>query len=343
MSRKFTRLLSGCASYLGRDYKCLIQILPVILVIKFTGNPVLKNITPCFIQLGQLCSLVFVRAIESGLETYIHEVDTAVKGLIKQLLVYDKNCELNRHNPYTSKLKAHLLTHLPDNIRRFGTPLHFETEKGEQFNKHIREHLFHTNKLNTSKDIGLKFAKQTMMRHILDGGSWPVENGLRLSRGKGIKTYIDYTASVHKFWNVLFGGSREFADNNDDGSIVNSELCDDTFALFMPMHGGSQTVHPIIEKVSSSQVIHLHIDLPTDIAQKNNYLLAREYSGMSTLLEELKMIRILDMYTKVGDAYVINLTFSRNTRSTLAKTFNPRLSQKSFDYLIFGCEIPYTV
>ncbi|KAL0092580.1 C2H2-type zinc finger transcription factor [Phycomyces blakesleeanus] len=251
MSQKFTRLLSGCGSYLGRDYKCLIQILLVILVIKFTGNPVLKNITPCFIQLGQLCSLVFVRAIESDLETYIHEVDTAVKGLIKQLLVYDKNCELNGHNPYTSKLKAQLLTHLPDNIRRFGTPLHFEMEKGEQFNKHIREHLFHTNKLNTSKDIGLKFAKQTMMRHILDGGSWPIENGLRLSCGKGVKAYIDNTASVHKFWNSLFGGSREFADNNNDGSIVNSELCDDTFALFMLMHSGSQTIHPIIGKVSS--------------------------------------------------------------------------------------------
>ncbi|OAD69439.1 C2H2-type zinc finger transcription factor [Phycomyces blakesleeanus NRRL 1555(-)] len=224
-------------------------------------------------------------AIESGLETYIHEVDTAVKGLIKQLLVYYKNCELNGYNPYTSKLKAHLLTHLLDNIRRFGTPLHFETEKNKQFNKHIREHLFHINKLNTSKNIGLK-----------------------LSRGKDVKTYIDNNASAHKFWNVLFGGSREFADNNDDSSIVNSELCDDTFVLFMPMHSGSQTVHLIIEKVFSSQVIHLDIDLPTDIAQKNNYLLAREYSGMSTLLEELKMIYILDMYTKVGDAYVINLS-----------------------------------
>ncbi|KAL0087799.1 hypothetical protein J3Q64DRAFT_1626440, partial [Phycomyces blakesleeanus] len=122
ISQKFTRLLNGYNLYLGRDYKCLIQIFSVILVIKFTGNSVLKNIIPCFVQL------------ESGLETYIHEVDTAVKGLIKQLLVYYKNCELNGYNPYTSKLKAHLLTHLLDNIRRFGTPLHFETEKNKQFN-----------------------------------------------------------------------------------------------------------------------------------------------------------------------------------------------------------------
>ncbi|KAL0073092.1 hypothetical protein F4703DRAFT_1724392, partial [Phycomyces blakesleeanus] len=65
-----------------------------------------------------------------------------------------------------------LLTHLPDDLQRFGTALHYETEKGEQFNKHIREHLMHTNRLNTSRDVCLKFAKQAVMRHVIDGGSW---------------------------------------------------------------------------------------------------------------------------------------------------------------------------
>ncbi|KAL0087988.1 hypothetical protein F4703DRAFT_1717061, partial [Phycomyces blakesleeanus] len=73
---------------------------------------------------------------------------------------------------YMFKPKVHLLTHLPEDLRRFGSALNYETEKGEQFNKYICKHLFHTNCMNTLKDICLKFSKQYMTRHIIDGGSW---------------------------------------------------------------------------------------------------------------------------------------------------------------------------
>ncbi|KAI8328553.1 hypothetical protein BC941DRAFT_319796, partial [Chlamydoabsidia padenii] len=68
------------------------------------------------------------------------------------------------------KPKVHILQHLPEDIKRFGCPLHFETERGEMFNKFIREHITHTNRHNPNRDIAIKFGKQVMLRHIMDGG-----------------------------------------------------------------------------------------------------------------------------------------------------------------------------
>jgi hypothetical protein len=66
---------------------------------------------------------------------------------------------------------VHLLCHLGEDIRRFGTALNFETEKSEQFNKHIHEKIGHTNRKSPSSDIGTKFGQQAIMKHVVDGGS----------------------------------------------------------------------------------------------------------------------------------------------------------------------------
>ncbi|KAL0081574.1 hypothetical protein F4703DRAFT_1758683, partial [Phycomyces blakesleeanus] len=123
ISRAFTRSLTHVGSFLGRDFKVLIQILPVILAIKFADTEVLQEITPLFVRLGRLCSL-----------TYISEVDSAVRSLIEALHKYNTNCKHKKHAFYTSKPKVHLLTHLPEDLRRFGPALNYKTEKGEQFN-----------------------------------------------------------------------------------------------------------------------------------------------------------------------------------------------------------------
>ncbi|KAL0082044.1 hypothetical protein F4703DRAFT_1863005, partial [Phycomyces blakesleeanus] len=142
MSRKFTR----------EDYKVLLQILPTILVTEFANDSILSLITPSFVRLGHLCSLVFVRAVRYDYNIYINEVEKAVTSLIQELHHYDITCEIEGHNPYSLKPKIHLLTHLPNDLQRFGTALHYETKKDEQFNKHIHDHLMHTNRLNTSRD-----------------------------------------------------------------------------------------------------------------------------------------------------------------------------------------------
>ncbi|KAL0084760.1 hypothetical protein F4703DRAFT_1794121 [Phycomyces blakesleeanus] len=302
ISRAFTRSLTHAGSFLGRDFKVLIQILPVILAIKFADTEVLQEITPLFVRLGRLCSLVFVRSIDSQYETYISEVDSAVRSLIEALHKYDTNCKHKKHAFYMSKPKVHLLTHLPEDLRRFGPALNYETEKGEQFNKHIREHLFHTNRMNTSKDICLKFGKQYMTRHIIDGGSWIGKNGLRETRGKAIAEYMQQN-SDGKFHETLLGGSREFADNNSTGLTPGRILKDNTFALFRQSNG-----HIIIGMVLFSKVYHLYIEYPSAHAVNNNYRLALKYADdIYTPLDELKVVCLLDMHLKVGCKYVVNL------------------------------------
>ncbi|KAI8328652.1 hypothetical protein BC941DRAFT_315353, partial [Chlamydoabsidia padenii] len=70
------------------------------------------------------------------------------------------------------KPKTHLLQHLTDDIIRFGCALHYETEKGEQYNKFVREAIAHTNRQSTSRDLAKIFGKRLMLRHIIEGGSW---------------------------------------------------------------------------------------------------------------------------------------------------------------------------
>ncbi|OAD72580.1 hypothetical protein PHYBLDRAFT_146769 [Phycomyces blakesleeanus NRRL 1555(-)] len=179
MSRKFTPELRHCGSFLGRDYKVLLQILPAILVTEFANDSILSLITPSFVHLGRLCSLVFVRAV------------------------------------------------------RFGTALHYETKK----------------------DVYLKFAKQSAMRHSIDGGSW-------MSKYKMTEKYGNSTAEFLKenfndnVKNILFGGSRDFADNNDTDDITAKALRDNTFAVFMLKESRDQHAHPFIGKVPSLRVEH---------------------------------------------------------------------------------------
>ncbi|KAL0084965.1 hypothetical protein J3Q64DRAFT_1861028 [Phycomyces blakesleeanus] len=60
LSCKFTRNINHSESYVDRDFKVLLQILSVILITDFLNEPILDNIESCFIELGRLCSLVFV-------------------------------------------------------------------------------------------------------------------------------------------------------------------------------------------------------------------------------------------------------------------------------------------
>ncbi|KAG2210031.1 hypothetical protein INT47_003467 [Mucor saturninus] len=112
--------------------------------------------------------------MKADLNEYITSVKLAIKDFINPLHHYDLNCNIPGNNANVEKVKVHFLTHIPEDIRQYGTVLHYETEKGEHFNKHINENITYTNKLNPSRDVGLKFAKQSMMRHVLEGETWSV-------------------------------------------------------------------------------------------------------------------------------------------------------------------------
>ncbi|KAI9351067.1 hypothetical protein BD770DRAFT_291174, partial [Pilaira anomala] len=66
--------------------------------------------------------------------------------------------------------KTHFLHHIVDDIIRFGPAVHFETEHGEQYNKFIREAILRTNRHFSARDITFRFARQFVIRHLINGG-----------------------------------------------------------------------------------------------------------------------------------------------------------------------------
>ncbi|OAD75375.1 hypothetical protein PHYBLDRAFT_166622 [Phycomyces blakesleeanus NRRL 1555(-)] len=117
--QNFTRLLRHCSSFLGREFKILIQILPIVLATKFVNNNELSLITSCFVHLGCLCSLVFVRAFKYNYNFYITKVKNTVASLIQKLYFYDKNCGIKSHKSYILKPKVSQREHYGDNTAAF--------------------------------------------------------------------------------------------------------------------------------------------------------------------------------------------------------------------------------
>jgi hypothetical protein len=180
-----------------------------------------QTIIPVLKKLGLLSSLVFVRSIGSNAERYITVVDTAAREFITALHEFDE--KVQTPTPFCYLPKVHLLLHLADDIRRFGCALNFETEKGEQMNKFIREHVRHTNGHNPAKDITIRFRKEEMLRHIIDGGYWKDQDGHSVKIGAHAKLWLD--TNRKDFSVTLLGGSRPLEDNNYAHQEIKAGVC----------------------------------------------------------------------------------------------------------------------
>ncbi|KAL0072913.1 hypothetical protein F4703DRAFT_1945538 [Phycomyces blakesleeanus] len=185
-NRTFRNQLCHSGSFVGRDFKQLIQILSA------------------FHAVARLSSLVYMRAIHVGFDYYLMQIRSAVDEVTKVLRALDLFILTTK-----DKLKQQDFSFKPK--------LHLLHQNGEQFNKFICEHLFKTNRQATSRDVTKKFTKQFMCRHLCNGGSYIVEkrvgNGTRPVRyvpSEFIKCApIDFPA-----FNLHFFGSRANSDNS---------------------------------------------------------------------------------------------------------------------------------
>ncbi|KAG0757874.1 hypothetical protein G6F24_010189 [Rhizopus arrhizus] len=160
-TKNLRRQLRHVGSFVGRDFKQIMQVLPGIIASECT-DPVndikIIQLNRPLQALGKLCSLLFVRQIEAGFEDYVNSIEVSVKELTASF--YEFDTVTHNKNAYSTKPKVHYLHHIHQDIRRFGCALQFETQKGEMFNKFIREQLFHTNRLAPSKDVVIRFGSQ---------------------------------------------------------------------------------------------------------------------------------------------------------------------------------------
>ncbi|KAJ7213920.1 hypothetical protein GGX14DRAFT_534135 [Mycena pura] len=82
------------------------------------------------------------------------------------------------HDParILQKIKIHLLTHLVDDVARFGPPIRNSTEVFEGFNAVFRLCSVLSNHQAPSRDIALKFASMDRVKHVISGGYWKQGN-----------------------------------------------------------------------------------------------------------------------------------------------------------------------
>jgi hypothetical protein len=207
---------------LGRDYKIVIQQIPVVLneliisgtIIRDDNDP-LFFLRECFVNLGKLSSLAYVRNIKFNSSLYILAISGTYEELRSSVLQYESAAKAEKPNIkecniYNSS-KMHILSHLPSDIARFGSSILFETEKGKQVNKFIRECWFRTNCQSPSRDAAVAFAKRMMTAHVLTGGAWQME---------GQSQPLQASVNVLQCASSLAALVRDFADNDDKRLLV---------------------------------------------------------------------------------------------------------------------------
>lgn len=75
-------------------------------------------------------------------------------------------------NHITTRIKLHVLTHLRDDVQRFGPPALYEVEAFESSNQVFRKCSILSNHHAPSHDIATTMARMERFKHIISGGWW---------------------------------------------------------------------------------------------------------------------------------------------------------------------------
>lgn len=239
-SRAFSRNLNSSMrlykSFLGRDFKIMMQVLPIVLKLalkessafgpfRTTHSAQFEAMFACFDKLGELISLVYMERIKSNLHFHqimmkqvVKDVVAALEGLHHIDVTSgrrSRNAETNQQpntayfktkNSLANRGKSHNIIHFMEDFLRFAGGVHTETEKGEQFNKYIRNWMFLTNRQNMARDVCFKMAIELIHRNITQEGTW---NDGRSEVGSGVKAFLRTD-----LFNELVSGTVELPDNN---------------------------------------------------------------------------------------------------------------------------------
>ncbi|KAF9053465.1 hypothetical protein BJ165DRAFT_1524159 [Panaeolus papilionaceus] len=115
---------------------------------------------------GELSALLWYPEIRN-MDQYIADVTVAAENVLDIAALVDPS-------KIVCKIKYHLLTHLTQDIKRFGPLAGVASEVYEAFNGIFRYCSIFSNHLSPSRDIALQLAGQESVKHILCGGWWRI-------------------------------------------------------------------------------------------------------------------------------------------------------------------------
>ncbi|TFK45608.1 hypothetical protein OE88DRAFT_1715312 [Heliocybe sulcata] len=177
---------------IGKHFKTLSQVMAFAV-----HGLVDRKLQGAWDALGRLTVLIWATGIVN-METHINNLRAA----INEVLDCAADCSPAL---LTNKAKPHILSHLPEDVLRFGPALLMSTERYEKFNRVFRLCSIYSNRQAPSRDIAATFAQLERCRHIVTGGYWFDRSSQRwVCAGKSVKDHI----RNHRLDAGLLGGQR---------------------------------------------------------------------------------------------------------------------------------------
>ncbi|KAJ7792328.1 hypothetical protein B0H13DRAFT_1935744 [Mycena leptocephala] len=155
-------ILLVCESLIGRQFKVLLQC-----AVFQIYDLVDENHFRAWKAVGELAALLWFPEIVD-MEGYCADLHVAIANFL------DSFAEIDPSKMIT-KVKTHLLTHAPTDVRLFGPLLGAITEAFESFNAVFRSCSILSNHRAPSRDIAIQLASQEGVKHRVAGGMWPLK------------------------------------------------------------------------------------------------------------------------------------------------------------------------
>ncbi|KAJ7917332.1 hypothetical protein B0H13DRAFT_2443031 [Mycena leptocephala] len=149
-------------SLIGRQFKILGQCAVFQLYDLVDGNHF-----RAWKAVGELSALLWFPEIDD-MTAYCADLHVAIGNFLDSLAEIDPS-------KMVTKVKTHLLTHAPSDVRLFGPLLGAITEAFESFNGVFRSCSILSNHRAPSRDIAIQLAAQEGVKHRVAGGSWPLK------------------------------------------------------------------------------------------------------------------------------------------------------------------------
>lgn len=144
-----------------------------------------------------------------------------------------------------TKSKLHTLTHLPQNIRRFGLAVRYSTEVFESYNSVFRMCSVLSNRQAPSRDVGTQMADVEQVAHVLSGGLYKFE-GKWIRGGEGVRKLLDQYPTLKKVCGLASDHSPR------PGTLCVISLPISEQFTYLAMHTGDVQLYPVKTKPAIS-------------------------------------------------------------------------------------------